>query len=134
MHSSAFLAAALPHLYLSAYALFNLAVAAAWWALAGYFLRKSRSIAPDTATSAEIRKVCWKAALAAFLFGISDCLEISPIGLSAFTLTVKFGSGLSLFACLMRYDYLKRGPIALAPWRFIAAGVILVLAIYLCTR
>jgi hypothetical protein len=38
--------------------------------------------------------------------------------------------GLVLFALLVVRDYVKRGRPALAPWRFFAAGFILLLAIY----
>jgi hypothetical protein len=68
---------------------------------------------------------------AAFLvFGFADFIEYFTNGTFPWWLWVwKIGGGLTLFALLVTRDYVKRGRAALAPWRFVAAAVILTLAV-----
>ena len=65
-----------------------------------------------------------------FIFGLADFIEYFTNGTFPWWLWVwKIGGGLTLFALLVTRDYVKRGRAALAPWRFVAAAVILVLAV-----
>jgi hypothetical protein len=69
---------------------------------------------------------------AAFLiFGLADAVEYVTNGKLPWWLWAwKIAGGLNLFAWLMVDDYMRRGRAALAPYRFIAAGVILLWAIF----
>ncbi len=69
-------------------------------------------------------------AAAFFVFGLADFIEYFTNGTFPWWLWVwKIGGGLTLFALLVTRDYVKRGRIALAPWRFVAAAIILILAL-----
>jgi hypothetical protein len=69
-------------------------------------------------------------AAAFFIFGLADFIEYFTKSTFPWWLWVwKIGGGLTLFALLVTRDYVKRGRIALAPWRFVAAAAILVLAL-----
>jgi hypothetical protein len=69
-------------------------------------------------------------AAAFFVFGLADFIEYFTNGTFPWWLWVwKIGGGLILFALLVTRDYVKRGHVALAPWRFAAAAVILGLAV-----
>jgi len=70
-------------------------------------------------------------ATAFFVFGLADFIEYFTNGTFPWWLWVwKIAGGLVLFALLVVRDYVKRGLPALAPWRFFAAGFILLQAIY----
>jgi len=74
-------------------------------------------------------------AAAFFVFGLADFIEYFTDGTFPWWLWVwKIGGGLTVFALLVVRDYFKRGRRALAPWRFIAAAVILVLAVICVTK
>jgi hypothetical protein len=65
-----------------------------------------------------------------FVFGLADFIEYFTNGTFPWWLWVwKIGGGLTLFGLLMTHDYFKRGRVSLAPWRFIAAGCILAMAL-----
>jgi len=69
-------------------------------------------------------------AAAFFVFGLADFIEYFTNGTFPWWLWVwKIAGGLMLFALLVTRDYVKRGRVALAPWRFIAAALILLLAV-----
>jgi hypothetical protein len=70
-------------------------------------------------------------AAAFFVFGMADFIEYFTNGTFPWWLWAwKIAGGLALFALLVTRDYYQRGAEALAPWRFWAAAVILLLAIY----
>ena len=74
-------------------------------------------------------------AAAFFVFGLADFIEYFTNGTFPWWLWAwKILGGLVLFALLMVRDYVKRGRVALAPWRFVAAAFILVLAGYCVTQ
>jgi predicted Na+-dependent transporter len=65
-------------------------------------------------------------AIAFLYFGLADAVEYLTAGALPWWLwTWKISGGLILFGLLVTEDYVKRGPVALAPYRFIAAGAIL---------
>ncbi len=74
-------------------------------------------------------------ACAFFVFGMADFIEYFTSGTFPWWLWVwKIGGGLVLFGLLVARDYVMRGRVALAPWRFVAAGFILGLAVYCVTK
>ena len=69
-------------------------------------------------------------AVAFFIFGMADFIEYFTNGTFPWWLWAwKIAGGLTLFALLITRDYVKRGRVALAPWRFVAAGTILAVAV-----
>src|SRR5579871_6287329 len=80
------------------------------------------------------RETLWLgfALAAAFcVFGGADFIEYFTNGAFPWWLWAwKIGSGLTLFALLVTRDYVHRGAVALAPWRFLAASAILSLTLY----
>jgi hypothetical protein len=74
-------------------------------------------------------------AIAFFVFGLADFIEYFTNGTFPWWLWAwKIIGGLVLFALLVTRDYVKRGRPALAPWRFFAAGFILLMAVYCITK
>jgi hypothetical protein len=74
-------------------------------------------------------------AAAFFVFGLADFIEYFTNGTFPWWLWAwKIGGGLVLFALLVTRDYYLRGRAALAPWRFVAAGGILAMALYCVTK
>ena len=69
-------------------------------------------------------------ATAFFVFGFADFIEYFTNGTFPWWLWAwKIIGGLVLFALLVTRDYVQRGRPALSPWRFVAAAVILALAL-----
>ena len=74
-------------------------------------------------------------AAAFFVFGLADFIEYFTNGTFPWWLWAwKIGGGLTLFALLVTRDYIKRGRVALAPWRFVAAAAILAIALVCMTK
>ncbi len=74
-------------------------------------------------------------AMAFFVFGMADFIEYFTNGTFPWWLWAwKIVGGLTLFGLLVTHDYTKRGCVALAPWRFMAAAAILMLALYCVSR
>src|ERR1043165_9403429 len=108
------------------YLAFNYVECAVWCMLGIFFgFRAVRYFPQNTA-------LCLTAMAAAVAFGLSDYLEAASHGaMTRTTWSLKLVAGLTLFACLLRYQFLQHGRKALSPLRFVAAGVILVLALWL---
>ena len=67
---------------------------------------------------------------ALLFFGSADFIEYFTRGLFPWWLWVwKITGGLILFGLLVADDYYKRGAVALSPWRFAAAMIILAIAV-----
>jgi len=74
-------------------------------------------------------------AAAFFVFGGADFIEYFTNGTFPWWLwTWKIMGGLALFTLLVARDYVNRGPVALAPWRFMAAAAILSLTLYCASK
>jgi hypothetical protein len=109
------------------YVLFNQCECLIWWAFGAYFVylvavkrHRGRLLGPELALIVGF-----------FFFGLSDYVESNDAaGLTTYLWIWKIANGITLFALLIWRDYAMRGPVALAWWRFAAAGVVLALAIY----
>jgi hypothetical protein len=100
-----------------------------WSAIASYFLVQTLQ------GRAHPHSLYFALAAAFFIFGLADFIEYFTNGTFPWWLWAwKIISGLTLFGLLLTRDYIKRGRVALAPWRFIAAVMILLLAGYCITQ
>jgi hypothetical protein len=69
-------------------------------------------------------------ASAFFIFGLADFVEYFTRGHFPWWLWIwKIAGGLTLFGLLIIDDYYRRGTAALSPWRFVAALIILAMAV-----
>jgi hypothetical protein len=96
-----------------------------WSAIGIYFLVRTYRYRDQP------RWLYFSLALAFFVFGMADFIEYFTSGTFPWWLWAwKISGGLILFALLVTRDYVRRGRVALAPWRFLAAGLIFALTIY----
>jgi hypothetical protein len=95
-----------------------------WWGIGLTYLIKGIN------SKARLSWIYLSLAAAFFVFGAADFIEYFTKGHFPWWLWVwKIVGGLVLFGLLVVNDYYKRGVAALSPWRFLAALVILVMAI-----
>jgi len=113
------------------YVLFNQCECLLWWAFGAYFVflifqKKHRG----ALLAVEIALV-----VGFLFFGLSDFAEANDQGAPPLWLWLwKIANGILLFGLLICRDYVLRGPAALNPWRFLAAGGILAVALYQLAR
>jgi hypothetical protein len=109
------------------YVVFNQCECLIWWAFGLYFVYLVASKQPRGALLLpELALI-----LGFAFFGFSDYIESTDSGgLPRYLWIWKIVNGTALFALLVWRDYSMRGRIALRPWRFVAAGTVLGLAIY----
>jgi len=109
------------------YVWFNQAECLIWWAFGAYFVFRIFCSKPGG-----FLLLTEAALVAGFLFfGLSDYFEAKDDGPVPIWLWCwKIPNGIILFSLLIWRDYLLRGRVALRPWRFVAASLILTLAIY----
>ncbi len=109
---------------ISWYVLIKLVEWVIWWGIGFYLL--FRAFQPDSPNP----KIKGAVALGFFIFGGADFIEYFTAGRLPWWLWVwKIVGGLLLFGLLVADDYNKRGAVALAPWRFVAATIILSMAL-----
>jgi hypothetical protein len=107
------------------YVVFNQCECLIWWAFGAYFVWRV-SMDRGAMRVAEALLI-----VGFFFFGLSDYVESNDQGGPPLWLWLwKIGNGCAIFALLIWRDYAMRGRVALNPWRFIAAGVVLGLAMY----
>jgi hypothetical protein len=111
-------------LSVSWYVLIKLVEWVIWWGIGFYFL--TRAFRPESRNP----KIKCAVAIGFFIFGGADFIEYFTAGRLPWWLWVwKIVGGLILFGLLVIDDYFKRGSVALSPWRFVAATVILAMAL-----
>ena len=109
------------------YIFFNQCECLIWWAFGLYFLYLVAAKRPrGQLLVPELLLVVGFA-----FFGLSDYVESTDTGgLPEYLWVWKIVNGTFIFALLIWRDYVLRGKVALRPWRFVAAGAIVALAIY----
>lgn len=118
-------------LFFKFYVLFNQVECLLWWSFGLYFVyliffRKDR----DHLLTPESLLV-----VGFMLFGLSDYFEAhGRDGVPGWLWAWKIANGSVLFGLLIWRDFLMRGMKAFSPWRFIAVGVILAVAVYAIVR
>ena len=107
----------------SLYIAIKMAEAVIWLSCASYFFLKS----------VRANKFHWIYPALGFgflYFGLADAVEYVTAGKLPWWLWAwKISGGLALFGLLVMEDYVKRGVVALAAYRFVAAAFVLALAI-----